>query len=42
MGKLLDLQPTFTDPPAYIVNLDLPPRRRWSVCSSVTRGAETY
>lgn len=31
----LDSQPTVTDPPTYVVDLDLPPRRRWSVGLSI-------
>ena len=41
-GTSLDAQHTVTDPPTYVVNLDLPPRRRWSVCPSVTWASETY
>jgi len=38
----LDLQPTLTDPPTYVVNLDLPPRSRWNVRPSVTQESEAY
>ena len=41
-GTSLDVQHTVTDPPTYVVNLDLPPRRRWSVCPSVTWASKTY
>ena len=38
----LDLRPTLTDPPTYVVNLDLPPRSRWNVRPSVTQESEAY
>ena len=38
----LNSQPTVTDPPTYVVNLDLPPRERWSVGPSVIQASGAY